>query len=158
MFTRRRSLAEPAPVTRPALRQRPSSDPQSPRPGKVEVSSRVFTSRVAAEVTRRTVARAYQEIRLVTFGGCGPADFSDTLSAVWLMICCIYLARTTINLTKPNDYENGWQFRIISCAPYMPGCRHANTIARRHPLGDPRLDFKSLCRQSHSANWRTDQW
>src|SRR5438552_4462670 len=33
---------------------------------------------VAAEVTRRTVARACQEVRLVTSAATGPGDFSDT--------------------------------------------------------------------------------
>src|SRR5713101_7063532 len=34
---------------------------------------------VAAEVTRRTVARAGQELRLVTSAATGPGDFPDTL-------------------------------------------------------------------------------
>jgi len=39
-----------------------------------------YGSEVAAEVTRWTVARPHQEIRLVTSAATVPGDFSDTLS------------------------------------------------------------------------------
>src|SRR5207253_11347436 len=108
MFTLRRNLAAPAPVTRPSLHQRPSSDPQSPWPWKMEVSLRR---------------------RLMAWG-----IFRHALSS-WLMICCIYLARTTINLTKPLTImkmfgNSGLSLALLLCvAAAMQTLSHAATLS-----------------------------
>src|SRR5437870_8919443 len=67
---------------------------------------------VAAEVTRRTVARTCQEIRLVTSAATGPGDFSDTLLDAALrpapQQCLAHLCGTLISLAGilPTGLEN----------------------------------------------------
>src|SRR2546428_6075848 len=67
---------------------------------------------VAAEVTRRTVARTCQEIRLVTSAATGPGDFSDTLldAALYsaLKQCLAHLCGTLISVARvlPTSLEN----------------------------------------------------
>ncbi len=65
---------------------------------------------VAAEVTRRMVAHAGQEIRLVTSSATGPWDFGRTSSVgvelaylpfLWpFFLCCFITVRAAISLAR----------------------------------------------------------